>query len=62
MRDGDPGLIRTADLRFRKPTLYPAELRGHCNSLTVAEVEPGSEMVAFGRLETENGSRQGIAC
>ena len=26
---GDPGLIRTADLRFRKPTLYPAELRGH---------------------------------
>ena len=29
MENGDPGLIRTADLRFRKPTLYPAELRGH---------------------------------
>ena len=28
-RCGDPGLIRTADLRFRKPMLYPAELRGH---------------------------------
>ena len=26
---GDPGLIRTADLRFRKPMLYPSELRGH---------------------------------
>lgn len=26
---GDPGLIRTADLRFRKPMLYPTELRGH---------------------------------
>jgi hypothetical protein len=26
---GDPGLIRTGDLRFRKPTLYPSELRGH---------------------------------
>jgi hypothetical protein len=23
-----PGAIRTRDLRFRKPTLYPAELRG----------------------------------
>ena len=27
--NGDPGLIRTADLRFRKPMLYPSELRGH---------------------------------
>ena len=26
---GDPGPIRTADLRFRKPMLYPSELRGH---------------------------------
>ena len=25
---GDPGLIRTGDLRFRKPPLYPPELRG----------------------------------
>src|SRR4030095_14134467 len=24
----DPGLIRTGDLRFRKPPLYPPELRG----------------------------------
>ena len=30
MEDGDPGVIRTRGLRFRKPSLYPAELRGHC--------------------------------
>ena len=24
---GAPGLVRTGDLRFRKPLLYPAELR-----------------------------------
>ena len=27
--DGGPGQSRTADLRFRKPLLYPSELRGH---------------------------------
>src|SRR3546814_913330 len=26
--DGVPGRIRTCDLRFRKPLLYPTELRG----------------------------------
>ena len=25
---GDPGKIRTSDLRFRKPSLYPPELQG----------------------------------
>ena len=25
---GDPGRIRTSDLRFRKPSLYPSELQG----------------------------------
>ena len=28
-----PGGIRTCDLRFRKPLLYPAELRGHAHCL-----------------------------
>ena len=28
-RNGDPGMIRTCDKRFRKPLLYPSELRGH---------------------------------
>lgn len=27
--NGDPGKTRTSDLRFRKPSLYPAELRDH---------------------------------
>jgi hypothetical protein len=33
---GGPGVIRTPDLRFRKPLLYPAELRGQsgCNNRT----------------------------
>src|SRR5580692_782381 len=26
-KTGDPGMTRTCDLRFRKPSLYPAELR-----------------------------------
>src|SRR5579863_3218353 len=26
-KSGDPGMTRTCDLRFRKPSLYPAELR-----------------------------------
>ena len=29
------GRIRTCDLWLRKPTLYPTELRGHINSITV---------------------------
>jgi hypothetical protein len=28
MKTGGPGRSRTADLRFRKPSLYPSELRG----------------------------------
>src|SRR6185503_6328193 len=28
-RFGGPGRTRTCDLRFRKPLLYPAELRSH---------------------------------
>ena len=29
--NGGPGRSRTADQRFRKPLLYPTELRGRCN-------------------------------
>ena len=29
---GDPGRIRTCDLRIRNPSLYPAELRGQATS------------------------------
>src|SRR3954452_14336597 len=33
-KNGDPGMTRTCDLRFRKPSLYPAELRDRRNPLT----------------------------
>jgi hypothetical protein len=29
IESGGPGRSRTADQRFRKPLLYPTELRGH---------------------------------
>ena len=32
-RGGAPGWIRTSDPRFRRPMLYPAELRAHLRSL-----------------------------
>ena len=33
-----PCWIRTSDLRFRKPMLYPAELRGHCETVSVQTI------------------------
>jgi hypothetical protein len=33
---GGPGRSRTADLRFRKPSLYPSELRGRVSSLNAS--------------------------
>ena len=38
--DGDPGRIRTCDLRIRSPLLYPAELRGHYGGLVGVKVLP----------------------
>src|SRR5579872_6624701 len=35
-KNGDPGMTRTCDLRFRKPPLYPAELRDRSGPLTAA--------------------------
>src|ERR1044071_7044675 len=35
---GDPGKTRTCDLRFRKPLLYPAELRDHGTSIPEPKV------------------------
>ncbi len=44
--DGAPGQIRTADLRFRKPPLYPAELRAR---LACGPLERGSENSPWAR-------------
>ena len=34
LTNGAPGKIRTPDTRFRRPVLYPAELRTHCHFMT----------------------------
>jgi hypothetical protein len=36
LSESAPGEIRTPDLRFRRPTLYPAELRAHCAAKAVS--------------------------
>jgi integrase len=38
---GGPGRSRTADQRFRKPLLYPSELRGPCGTKALSHVESG---------------------
>ena len=38
---GDPGVIRTRGLRFRKPSLYPAELRGRWRTVCRTVCESG---------------------
>jgi hypothetical protein len=47
LENGDPGLIRTADLRFRKPMLYPSELRGH-----IEKKGPDNRLALHLRLNT----------
>ena len=44
---GDPGAIRTRDLRIRNPLLYPAELRGRpgfLSDMVGAAVQEGSSV------------------
>ena len=38
---GGPGQIRTADTRFRKPLLYPSELRGRVPSRSLFQFTMG---------------------
>src|SRR4051795_157812 len=44
-----PERIRTSDLRFRRPTLYPAELRAQRRTSVAAERRParGAERAGF---------------
>jgi hypothetical protein len=50
-RDGDPGKIRTSDLRFRKPSLYPSELQGHeicaCSMIIASQEQVASWSLVF---------------
>src|SRR5258708_26711778 len=48
MNDGDPGMTRTCDLRFRKPSLYPAELRDRINEINGLRQLPTLLRHAFG--------------
>src|SRR5437764_163985 len=38
VRHGSPGVTRTPDQRFRKPLLYPSELRGHSDATPLSHV------------------------
>ena len=46
----DPGLIRTGDLRFRKPPLYPPELRGPAVPPACSMKTPRSRIVGVRAL------------
>ena len=47
-KHGAPGGIRTHDLRLRRPTLYPAELRARTGSAAMKMVRPeGVEPPAY---------------
>ena len=62
-RSGDPGLIRTADLRFRKPLLYPSELQGHISCFAAVSTETAGLLLfsPFGRGPTELQGRIELA-
>src|SRR5262249_39016734 len=51
VRNGDPGMTRTCDLRFRKPPLYPAELRdrGPAHDTRVPQTGPYQSPAPIGR-------------
>ena len=51
--DGGPGRSRTADQRFRKPLLYPTELRGRCELIHYRTSNPSE-------IPLRGGSRAGM--
>jgi hypothetical protein len=58
--NGGPGRSRTADQRFRKPLLYPTELRGHCEvaSLSHVNFKTGIRQESPSDSKTAQNSRQ----
>src|SRR5215813_5806155 len=55
-KSGVPERIRTSDLRFRKPLLYPAELRGRS-----ADIASDADGVCFFSRSAERPSRASTA-
>jgi Prokaryotic cytochrome b561 len=56
---GDPGMTRTCDLRFRKPSLYPAELRDRIDFIQDFQSKNFGCWWAF-RISTEPAWRQSM--
>jgi hypothetical protein len=54
-----PGEIRTPDLRFRRPTLYPAELRAHAMCLALKSCRTRAPMVANQQGSTRTRGQAG---
>src|SRR5690606_33310443 len=58
-KTGDPGRARTCDIRFRRPMLYPAELRGRVAMPGLApgagSMRPGHPAVVTEILGIGNG-------
>jgi hypothetical protein len=50
---GAPAAIRTRDLRLRRPTLYPAELRAHRGRDTTRRSEAASSYLNPGWIEPD---------
>ena len=46
---GTPGLIRTADTRFRKPVLYPLSYRGNNISFSLSLPDPDFQYFSLSR-------------
>src|SRR6185437_6311232 len=47
---GSPGVTRTPDQRFRKPLLYPSELRGHGDVIPLSHVTLRARLLRNERL------------
>src|SRR3954447_16996109 len=60
--NGDPGKTRTSDLRFRKPPLYPAELRDRRPSTNagLAEFHTRAPASSPPRTASENCNKHGF--
>ncbi len=55
--DGAPDWIRTSDLRLRRPTLYPAELRAQCGLAIVPAASAGRKFNAAAASNAAFNSR-----
>jgi len=55
-KDGGPGQSRTADQRFRKPLLYPSELRGRSEVISLSHINLRSRAEREARIRFDSPS------